>query len=99
MGNPRSSNPVSSPVGELLVQRCGFDVGTPEDAIRALVSSLVASEGNHWNPQRYFLPRRIDPKVAIVDDLPCDGVIEPKGHTFEEGFMMRLRSRQVPKRC
>jgi len=94
MGKPRSSSPVSSPMGELLVQRCGFDVGTPEDAIRALVSKLVATEGNHRDPQCYFAARRIDPKVAIVDDLPCDGVIEPKGHTFTDGFMMRLRSRQ-----
>lgn len=94
----RSSNPQPSPLGELLVQRCGLAVDAPENAIRALVASLIGSEGNHRDPEWYFPARRIDPNIAFVDGLPCDGVIEPKGQTYADGFVMRLRADQSGSR-
>jgi hypothetical protein len=42
--------------------------------------------------------RRIDRDVAIEEELPCDGVIEPKGCTYADGFTMRLRRGQVGRR-
>jgi hypothetical protein len=62
------------------------------------VRKLVASEGNQSDPTAYLSVRRIDPKVEIIDDLPCDGVIEPKGKTYTDGFTMRLRSHQPEAR-
>lgn len=42
--------------------------------------------------------RRIDQNVAIVEGLPSDGVIEPKGWTYTDGFRMRLRRDQAASR-
>lgn len=88
------SNTNSSELGRLLVQRCGFLVDSPEDAMRALASGLVNAEGNHRDPEWYFSARQIDPRVTIIDRLPCDGVIEPKGQIYADGFVMSLRSGQ-----
>jgi hypothetical protein len=91
------SKPQSSRLSELFVQRCGFPADNPQDAIRALVAGL-SNGGNDRDLDSLLAIRHIDRDVAIVEDLPCDGIIEPKGRTYADGFRMRLRHGQPDRR-
>lgn len=98
MGNPSSSRRPSSPLTELFAQRCGFSAESPEKAIRHLAGGLSGAtrEGSDLGA---LLPlRNIDPFVEVTDKLPGDGIIEPKGRSYSEGFRMCLKRGQADRR-
>jgi hypothetical protein len=81
---------------ERFVQRCGLGDLSPEQAIRTLAGRLAAEAAGNLDA---LLPiRNIDRDVALAEDLPCDGLIEPKGGTYKDGFKMRLRRGQAERR-
>jgi hypothetical protein len=97
MVRQHSSNPPNSSLAELFAQRCGFQVANPEDAMRQLADRL-RGDGSNAGLDDLLPIRGIDRDVAIVEQLPCDGIIEPKGCTYADGFSMRLRQGQTERR-
>src|SRR5437660_8510911 len=83
---------------ELFMQRSGFPVVTPEGAIRALASRLSTDGDSCCDLDRLLPTRQIDQEVVIAEDLPCDGIIDPKGRTYIDGFRMHLRGGQSDRR-
>jgi hypothetical protein len=92
-----SSDAQSSSLAQLFAQRCGFQVLSPEDAMRKLAGRL-RGDGVNGRLDDLLPIRRIDRDVAIVEELPCDGIIEPKGCAYTDGFSMRLRRGQAEPR-
>jgi hypothetical protein len=96
MVKQNSSKRGSSHLIERFIQQCGLGDLSPEQAIRTLASSLAAKAAGDLDA---LLPiRNIDRDVGFAEELPCDGMIEPKGHTYKDGFIMRLRRGQGDRR-
>jgi hypothetical protein len=88
-----SSNRNRSPLVALFIERAGFGPRvTPERAISGLIERAQRPRVPSIDQQIHYLLR--DRKVVgpeLVDDLDCDGSLEPLGPTFAEGFKMRLK--------
>lgn len=98
MVNDHSSSRASSRLAELFAQRCGLAVEESEAAIRGLARGLSGDLGESVDLDVLLPLRSIDPQVELTEDLLGDGVIEPKGSTYGEGFRMRLKRGRADRR-
>jgi IrrE N-terminal-like domain len=74
-------------------QRSGLGPTTrPERVMCALVESVRRRRIRNVDERLYSFSRdRYVTEIEIASDLGCDGVIEPLGKTFPDGFRIRLR--------
>lgn len=93
--SPSFSKP--SRLVELFQERSGIPDAAGEDAIRTLARRLGAASGEPGNVD-VLLPIRNIVDVAIVPDLPCDGMIVPIGRSHSDGFRMSLSGAQKASR-
>lgn len=91
---PSYREPTSSLV-RLFIERSGSrSQCTPHDVLATLIRRTYPKErgrAGRCNQLELFLSRRNVKLVEIRSDLDCDGLIEPLGTTFAEGFKMVLK--------
>jgi hypothetical protein len=78
----------------LFVERSGFGPAkNPEDVMASLIEGVRGTRGRRQRGsqiQLFFDERKIK-SIEVLSDLNCDGLIEPVGQTFAEGFRMLLK--------
>jgi hypothetical protein len=90
---PRSSNNrFSSPLVALFVKRSGIDSSVPEQILYALINRAAGPRTSTLDQRihRLLQSRRVG-RQELIDDLDCDGMLEPAGQTFQDGFVVRLK--------
>ncbi len=82
------------------VQRSGVGAkARPEDVITKLVESVRRRRIRSLNNQlQHFLRDRNVTQIYVASDLNCDGLIEPLGRCFRDGFRMRLKKNTAEAR-
>jgi Zn-dependent peptidase ImmA (M78 family) len=96
MRNSQAYSEPQSEIVRLFVERCGVAPaqGSPEQAMTELVERTAPRKHVRSQGQRVqcFLDARKVVSVEFVPDAGYDGMIEPIGSTFSEGFRMRLKT-------
>src|SRR5919108_90868 len=98
----RSRDSFDSPESQLVrlfVQRGSCDTASAEQLVISLVEDLRKSaqlQGFAPSLESLLRLRRIS--LEYVDDLECDGLIQPLGIKYEDGFKMLVKSKCLPRR-
>src|SRR5712691_2042912 len=92
-GSRASSSKTLSDLVRIFAQRSGCGDFDARRAIRDHVSRLRSAVGAPHiggELQAFLTARGID-RPELVQDLHCDGYLEPKGRSYDSGFRMVLR--------
>jgi hypothetical protein len=92
--NQACSKSAISPLVRLFVERSRFDPTTKPDEVMAGLIERVRRERRRRklrNQIQLFLDERRINRIELLSDLSCDGLIEPTGHVFVDGFRMLLK--------
>src|SRR5438094_323727 len=87
------SKTAGSPLLRWFVQRSRVGPkARPEHVMSALVESVRRKRTRSLDKQLdLFLQDRNVTQIDLVSDLSCDGLIEPLGSSFGDGFRLRLK--------
>ena len=94
MRNREASSELDSPLVRLFVQRSA--IGSEGDSPRAVIRGLVGVNrpkraGSRAREIQLYLRTRNILSLEIKADLNCDGMLEPIGGQYEDGFRMYLK--------
>lgn len=94
-----SSKPESALLRNFVARSGKGDDKTPEEIIEALIDDhrRTKLESNDVQMQLFLQARNVL-SVESSRDLDCDGLIEPLGRCYEDGFRVRLNSSCTPAR-
>lgn len=96
MHNSRAYSESQSDIVRLFLKRSGVasPQGSPEQVMTELVERTTSGKRARSQGQRvqYFLAARNVFSVEFVPDAGYDGMIEPIGSTFSDGFRMQLKT-------
>src|ERR1700674_1665274 len=94
MRSNRVSSEAPSTLVRLFVERAVVDAAhTTAEQVMADIVERVREKGtrNRERQLQQFLKDRQVRSIDVVPDLNCDGMIEPIGPTFNDGFRIRLK--------